>query len=423
MQSPAIPRPTSANIVRAVRLFCWIGIVYVVLLGVLNLALHYQVDTSLALPYFSAPQIQEGLDYSFEMKRIGWAARAVTLLFLVLLGLSSIGTAVTERIMRLSRHWLGSVLLLVIFLYVVEELLSLPFGVMGFHTRKSWGMTQRSLSDWFVDYVKNFVLSGLFQIVPLVGLYLLVRWKPRSWWVLAGSGAILLGVGLAFIYPLLIDPLFNKFTPLADTRWADREPEMRKLIDQAGIEAGDIMVMDASRQGNHSNAYFTGFGASRRIVLYDNLLKDHAPDETLSILAHEIGHWRHHHIVKGLTLAAIGAFLGCFLLSRILLGLVGQGKWKLHSPSDPRGIPLVYLLYVLAAWLSMPLQNQVSRLFETQADTAALELAGKPEAFRRAEIQLCRTNKSNVLPHPVNAWFFATHPSPLERIERTTIAP
>lgn len=420
METDSSPRPDApTNALRAVRLFCWLGITYVAILGALSLGLHYQVDTAPALPYFDEQEIRTGLDYSFELKTIGWASRVVTFLFLIVLALTPLGRRLTKRMVGQNRSWFVSLLLLLLFLFVVEELLSLPFNFWAFHVRKAWGMTQRSLSDWFGDYVKGLAVSAVFQIVPMIGVYLLIRWKPRSWWVLGGSAAVLLGVGLAFIYPLIIDPIFNTFTPLSQTQWASLEPSVRTLIDQAGLEVGDILVMDASRQGSHSNAYFTGFGSSRRIVLYDNLLKDHTPDEMLSILAHEIGHWRHHHIVKGLTLAALGAFLGCFLLSRILLALARGGN-GLNSPADPIRLPMVYLLYVLAAWLALPIQNQVSRYFERQADAASLELARKPDAFRDAEIRLCRTNKSNVVPHPVNAWIFATHPTPLERVELTT---
>jgi STE24 endopeptidase len=222
---------------------------------------------------------------------------------------------------------------------------------------------------------------------------------------------------IALLYPIVVDPMFNTFTPLRDTEWRHLEPRVRELLGTAGIPVEDILVMDASRQGSHSNAYFTGFGATRRIVLYDNLLASHTEDEVLSILAHEIGHWRHDHIVKGLSLAGLAAILACFLLSRLLLALVDRPPWKLHSPSDPRVLPLLLLLAVLASWLSTPVQNAVSRYFERQADRAALELAGKPKAFIDAEITLSRKNKSNVTPHAFNAWLFGSHPTALERIE------
>jgi len=409
-------RPSNAG--RAVRLVCWLGLAYIMLLGAASVLLHYQVDAAPARAYFSDEEIQIGLDYSFQRKLIGWSNQLVSLLFLAVLALTPLGPRLIERLQVLTRSWFLTVLATAVLLYLAQELLALPFGILGFLNRRDWGMTERSLYDWFIDFFKSLGVAGVFALLPLVGVYLLMRWKPRGWWVLASVGAILFGVAAALLHPILIDPLFNTFTPLEKTKWAPIEPKVRSLVAQAGLAVGDVLVMDASRQGSHSNAYFTGFGATRRIVLYDTLLKNHTEDETLSILAHEIGHWRHDHIVKGLALASVAALVGCFLLSRLLLALLGRAPWRLHSPSDPRGMPLVLLLFLLASWLLLPIQNTVSRYFENQADAASLELAQKPDAFVGAEIQLCRTNKSNVTPHPVNVFFFSTHPTALDRILR-----
>jgi STE24 endopeptidase len=244
--------------------------------------------------------------------------------------------------------------------------------------------------------------------------------------------------------------LFNTFTPLRETKWAKLEPRLRELIDRAGIEVSDILVIDASRQGRHTNAYFAGFGPSRRIVLYDNLLEyrrrdvagiaaygvghwqqistpgiaalmldqveKHRLEEIESILAHEIGHWKHDHIVKGIALAVPGAMLALFLLSRVLLGAVGRGPWQLRAPWDPAGIPLVLLLYFVGTWIAMPIQNGISREFERQADRMSLELARQPDAFIAAERRLVRDNIGNVAPTPWNVWLFATHPTAVEAI-------
>jgi STE24 endopeptidase len=175
--------------------------------------------------------------------------------------------------------------------------------------------------------------------------------------------------------------------------------------------------MNASRQGNHTNAYFTGLGATQKIVLYDTLLKNHPPDEVESILAHEIGHWVHRHIISGILLGAIAALAGLIVLDRMLRWLIGRPPVYLRSLDDPAGLPLVILLGTLGAWLAMPLQNVVSRHFEQQADAMSLELAGMPQVFIKAEERLARDNKSNVVPAPWNVWLFATHPPTIDRIE------
>jgi STE24 endopeptidase len=214
-----------------------------------------------------------------------------------------------------------------------------------------------------------------------------------------------------------------------------------------------VLVMDASSQGRHTNAYFTGFGSSRRVVLYDTLLKSHSgmhpetaastvgllanpagggawlaaspvvaarkqgDDEIESVVAHELGHWRYNHIVKGIALASAAGLLGFWLLSRVLLWAVRRRPFCLTSPSDPAGLPLLLLLLTLGMWLAMPIQNAISRMFERQADMTALELARKPDAFIAAEERLARDNLSNLAPTPFNVWMFSSHPPPVERIK------
>src|SRR5262249_31557807 len=153
-------------------------------------------------------------------------------------------------------------------------------------------------------------VSTLIGLVLIAGPYVLMRLFPRRWWIVATAVGLPLGILYALLSPVLISPLFNTFAPLPESAWARKEgnrdkavaleKSMRKLTDEAGIEVGEVLVVDASRQSYHSNAYFSGFGPTRRIVLYDNLLEKNRPKEVESVLAHEIGHWRHDHIVKGI---------------------------------------------------------------------------------------------------------------------------
>jgi STE24 endopeptidase len=180
------------------------------------------------------------------------------------------------------------------------------------------------------------------------------------------------------------------------------------------VPVDELLVMDASRQGRHTNAYFSGFGPTRRIVLYDTLLATHTPDEVLSVLGHEIGHWRADHIAKGIALGTLGALVG-FLALDLLLRRAASAGW-LSNPADPAGLPMILLLSYLGSWLAMPVGNAVSRRFEREADAAALELAGRPEVFIEAEKRLARTNLANVAPTPLSVWLFASHPPVLDRI-------
>jgi STE24 endopeptidase len=399
---------------------------------------------------FSEKEIEQGFRYAVERKLIFWSSTAVWLTFLTVLVFTGGGRRLADLGGRLTGHrWFLTVLLVGAVLFLAQTLLQLPFGLVSLEQQRAWGMTDRSVGDWLEEFGKAVAVAACTGAVALAGFYLLLRLFPRRWWLLATLGGTALGVAYAFLMPVLIDPLFHHFRPLED-------PELRRrvlaLAERAGVPVQEVLVMDASRQGKHSNAYFTGFGPTRRIVLYDTLLKPEPPvldaaavgagaaplgtgplseagalvgEEVLesrhvaeieSILGHEMGHWRHNHIVKGIALAALGCCFGLFLLARILKWAVGRRPFLLRRPADPAGWPLILLLLEVGTWLALPVQNAVSRHFESQADAAALELAGQPDAFIRAERRLVRDNIGNLAPAPFSVWLFASHPPVLDRI-------
>lgn len=370
-----------------------------------------------AANYFSEAVIERGLHYTVQRRLLFWGATATELGMLLLLGLTGAGRRLADGCARLCRGWwLPTLLLVGAAVYLLVELTQFPFAVARLYHARSWGVTNRAFAPWLGEFLLGQAVALAIGAVPLAGIYLLMRGLPRIWWLLATLGAGVFAAAVAFVMPLLIAPLFNTFTPIAETPWAGLEPRIRALTDEAGVPVAGVYVMDASRQGKHTNAYFTGFGTSRRIVLYDTLLKSHPPAEVESILGHELGHWTHQHIVKGILLGMAAAAVGLFLLDRILRWARGRAPWQLTSPADPAGLPLVALLMVLGSWVALPLENAVSRSFERQADAEALQLAGQPEAFKRAEVRLVEDNLSNPAPAPWNVWLFATHPPAVERI-------
>lgn len=367
---------------------------------------------------FSAEQIDRGLQYTFERRFFFWGATALHLALLCVLAMTGAGRWLADRFLE----WTGERRILaalgVGMVYVAaHELLWMPIGIARLYHAQSWGMSNLGLVDWLRDHAISLAVNSTWEAVIVSGLYTLMIALPRTWWLVAPIAGTGLGVAYAFLAPIVINPLFNDFTPLSQTEWRQLQPRVQKLIGKAGVEVEEILVMNASRQSNHSNAYFTGFGSTRRIVLYDNLLKKHSDAEVESILAHELGHWQHDHIVKGIMLAAFAAFLGFFLLDRILWFAVERPPWNLQSPADPAGLPLIVLLIFMGSWAVKPAENCVSRYFERQADQASLDLASEPDAFINAEKKLAADNIANVAPTPWNVWIFATHPPTVERIQ------
>jgi STE24 endopeptidase len=420
------------------------------MLFVLTTFVPYAPSRAEAARYFSAEEIDDGLRYAFQRRLFFWTSVALQLTLLGVLALTGAGRRLADFCDRLTgKRWLLTVLLVGGVCFLAQTALELPVRVGRLENARAWGMTHRSLGDWLEDYLKWLGISALIGGVVLLGLYVLVRLWPRWWWAPATVGGAALGITYAFLLPLVINPLFNIFTPLQD-EYLRRGTE--DLARKAGVPVSEILVMDASRQGKHSNAYFTGFGASRQIVLYDNLLKSanslqpagaasvvgllgspgggpllaatvvmnerrQGLEEVESVLAHEMGHWRHNHILKGISLGILGGLLGMFVLSRILLWAVQRRPFLLHGPADPAGVPFVMLLAVLGSWLASPVESSITRYFEREADAASLELAGRPEAFIAAEKRLCRDNKSDVAPTPWTVLLFSTHPTALERIQ------
>jgi STE24 endopeptidase len=368
---------------------------------------------------FKDDQIDIGLRYTFERRFFFWGTTALEVGLLCVLALTNLGRRWADRLLA----WTGNRRILAalgmgLTFAVVHEVLYFPLGVGRWYHARVWEMSNRDFPTWLRDH---FLGEGLYLAegaIVVGGLYALLTLVPRFWWLLAPIGVSLLGVAYAMLAPILISPLFNDFTPLSKTEWKDQQYRVQALIDRAGIPVQEILVMNGSRQGNHTNAYFAGFGPTRRIVLYDTLLKNHTEAEIESVLAHEIGHWQHDHIVKGFLIGIPAAVLGCFLLHLVLRFAMTRSPWNLQSVADPAGLPVILLATNLGLWAILPAQNAVSRYFERQADTASLTLAGQPDAFIATERKMAVTNKSNVAPTPWNVWLFSTHPPVVERIRQ-----
>jgi len=366
---------------------------------------------------FSDSEIQTGLQYSFERRLFMWAATALHLGLLGGFALTRLGRRVADRFLA----WTGQLrvpaaLGVACCIWLLHAVLYVPLGIASLHHRWAWETSNLDLADWMYEYWLSTGITLICEAVVVVGFYALLIWLPRTWWLVAPIGGAGLGVLYALLSPILINPLFNEFTPIQETPWSDQQPQIQALIDKAGVPVHEILVMNGSKQSNHTNAYFTGFGPTRRIVLYDTLLTKHNADEIESVLAHELGHWQHDHINKGILLGALAALVGCCVLDRCLRAAMTRGPWHLQSTADPAGLPLVLLVMYLGSWVAMPVGNLVSRHFERQADQASLELADVPKAFIDAEYKLARDNKSNVAPTPWNVWLFSSHPPTIERI-------
>ncbi|MEY4566469.1 MAG: hypothetical protein RLY14_1439 [Planctomycetota bacterium] len=368
---------------------------------------------------FSDDQIQTGKSISFYSQLLYWCQTSLSVTLLFVLILSTVGRRSADWALKWTLGFrIPAALLLGIGYLAAILVLQLPFGLVRFNWLKSIGIysPEYTLSAWLYDYALGIAVNLPHQALIVCGFYAMLIWLPRFWWIVAPLGGGVLGITYATLAPLLIDPLFNRFEPLSQSQYGDLQPRVQKLIDTAGIPVKEILVMEASRKGSHTNAYFSGFGSSRQIVLYDTLLKNHSPEEVESVLAHEIGHWQHDHIFKGILLGIAASFLGFWLLDVILRSSVGVTPLNMQSTADPAGMWLILLLLTLGNMLVLIPENMISRQFEIQADVASLELAKNPEFFIECQRKMAIANKSNVAAAPWQRFLFSSHPTTVQRI-------
>ncbi len=281
-----------------------------------------------------------------------------------------------------------------------------------FRLEARFGFNRSSVRLWMVDRLKGLVLSLVIG-APLLWLLLkLVDWIGPHWWLYAWAVFIGFQLILIVLYPMLILPWFNTLTPLPD---GDLRNRLLALARRAQFQASNIQVMDGSRRSGHSNAFFTGFGRFRRIVLFDTLVEQLASTELEAVLAHEIGHYKLGHIPRLLALSAL-VTLGTFALIGWLAGMPAFFTAFGFGAPYPA---VAFLLFMLISgpvgfWFG-PLANIVSRRHEYQADAFARRLAGSPEPMIAALRKLARENLSNLTPHPAFSAFYYSHPTLAER--------
>jgi STE24 endopeptidase len=302
----------------------------------------------------------------------------------------------------LSLTWWLEVLVLTALVLGATTLASLPLAVWRFRHDRVWGFSTQTARGWVADRLKALAIATVLTGAAFIGLAGAARASPRWWPLIAGVGAAVLVALLTFVAPVLLEPVFNRFRPLDDERLAN---ELRALADRAGVPIRSVLVADASRRTTKSNAYVSGLGRTRRVVLWDTLLERGAEPELNVVVAHELGHRRFRHVAWGTLLAMTGA-VGSVL---VLWALVAD-------PGDPSIVPLAVFLFTALELASIPFGAALSRRFERTADRFSLELTDDPESYERLHVELARENLADLDPPRAFQVALHSHPTPPERI-------
>jgi STE24 endopeptidase len=289
---------------------------------------------------------------------------------------------------------------------VVATLLNLPLGYTGLALRRAYNLSQETMPAWLARQLKELLVSLVMALVAVEGLYWLLRASPSRWWLWAAAGFAGLTLLLTYLTPYVITPLFFRQHPLQDQAL---RTQIFQLGQRANVPISEIYVIDASSQGNEGNAYFTGIGGSTRVVLYDTLLRTYPPDQLMTILAHELGHWREQHVWKGLLLSWIAAPVGLWIV-HVLLGWL-LPAWGIRDRADIASLPAILLIVTLGTLVTLPAQNWLSRRWEHAADQFSLRTTGDPAAFQSTFVQLAKQNLSDPAPPPFFESLLSTHPA------------
>ena len=369
---------------------------------------------------------QKAADYTLTKARFGLLelafGSAVLLGWTLLGGLDSLNQALANSALA---QWgpLATQMALVAGFGLISGALDLPFTLYStFRIEERFGFNKMSLQLWLADLFKS-TLVGMVIGLPIVALILwLMDSAGPLWWLWAWAAWMGFNLLVLVLYPTVIAPIFNKFKPLEDDSLKAR---VTALMQRCGFAAKGLYVMDGSKRSAHANAYFTGFGAAKRVVFYDTLLKQLSPAEVDAVLAHELGHFKHKHIIQRIVMLFAMSLAGF-----ALIGYLSQQIWfytglgvrpNLGAPNDALALLLFMLAIPLFSFFISPLMAQLSRQHEFQADAyAALQTDGRDLAS--ALLKLYQDNASTLTPDPVFVKFYYSHPPASERLARMGVA-
>ncbi len=294
---------------------------------------------------------------------------------------------------------------------VLLMVVDLPLGVVAEQRARDVGLSTQDWAGWAGDLGKGLAISMVMTAAGAAILMGLIRRFPRSWFGLGAVAVVLFGAVFVFFSPVLIDPIFNKFEPLPDGRLRG---EVLELAARSDVDVGEVYRVDASRRTTGANAYVNGVGRTKRVVLYDNLLRDFPPDQVRSVVAHELGHVKNRDLPRGLLWLAIVAPAGTFLIQRLTERIEPQAA--AGRGAGPAVLPAAALSIALVSFALGVAGNAMSRQVERAADGYALDLDRNPAAFIGLERELAIRNVSDPDPPGWLTTLFGTHPKTVDRI-------
>lgn len=359
--------------------------------------------------------VKKSRDYLIENTRFGifeslFTSTLVLFFLLFLLGPFD-GWAASKGL-----PFIASGLLFFLPLIYAEAVVSAPFSLYrAFVIEKRYGFSTMTPALWAADFIKGLIISTIITSVIIAGALWIIGSSPGLWWFWLWCFFLAFSVFMMYISPYVIEPLFHKFEPIEDP---SLEEGIKGVLKKAGLRVKKVMKVDASRRTTHTNAYFTGIGSVKRIVLYDTLLESLNAGEITTVLAHEAGHWRKRHLLKTLVMVEAIALAGLFLAHQLMEGDALTGLFGIPGGSFFAKAVILGFIASLASFPLEPLMLYISRRHEKEADEFSYEVTGDAESMASSLIKLSKDNLANLYPHPVYVAFRYSHPPAVERVRR-----
>jgi STE24 endopeptidase len=373
-----------------------------------------RADQLAALRDLPKDQVARGRAFHAALRPGSYGSLALGLLAALALGLTPLGARLVTAVGRpFGAHWIAQAVLGGLAVVLAGELVTAPFAAWRHTVLVRYGLSTQTWGPWAVDQLKSYAVGAVIGAVALLGFYTVTRVFGSWWWAPGALGAAGLVVLLSFVLPVLVEPVFNKFTPMEP---GPLRTELVAMAARDGVPVRDVLVADASRRTRAVNAYVSGLGPTRRIVVYDTLLREAPPQEVTSVVAHELGHAKDRDVFTGTLIGALGA-AAAVVAVYLLGGWAGLlRRAGVDSVAEPRSVALLVALVAVAGLVSAPAQSLVSRRIEARADQHALRLTSDPAGFEAMQRRLSAVNLADPDPNRLEYAFFASHPSTVERM-------
>lgn len=365
--------------------------------------------------FIDQEKLARSISYTLGNSRFGMVHQISGEIILLIILLSGFLPLLDHLIQSWEHPFILSGLFFLVIPGLISSLGDLPFDY--YHTfviEEKFGFNKSTPKTWIMDQLKAAALS-LILFAMIVSLILwMIRLSSHLWWLWGFLGLSLIQYLITVLYPVVIAPIFNTFEPIQDQGLAEK---INHLMQEAGIRIKGLFQMDAGKRSRHTNAYFTGLGRTKRIVLFDTLIQSHPHEEILAVLAHEVGHFKQKHIWKQFFLFEVFLMIAFYLSFLLLNWPLLYRTFGFDNTPPYVGLFLLGIAGQKIGYFVTPLYMALSRRYERQADRFAVRLLQSPATMITVLKRLAADNLSNLFPHPVYVWFHYSHPPLLERIQ------